>query len=977
MGKDITDRMKGEDEGALREARQAAEDSKAQYEHAVSMISDIVWRYDVNARGECTGSYISPVADRMLGLPVGTIGDSFEKYFSYVHPDDLPAVQETLFEALDKTVEYRMRKADGTMLWVRSRCSAYGRGTVFGTTSDITERKRDEEALEESEERLRALFESSQDALMILAPPSWKYSSINKAALELFGIKDRAEFASLGPLDVSPERQPDGQLSVDKSRTMIETAIREGSLFFEWTHKRLCKEEFQCTVLLTRMQIQGVTMVLATVRDISAQKKAEEALRESEKKYRLLINNANESIIVAQDGMFKFVNPMTFGLFGVHSEQELIDRPFPEFIHPDDRSMVVENYRRRIANEAILPRYAFRVITREGIVKWVEISATLIEWQGKPATLNFLTDITERKKAEEKIVSSEALLNATLDSIPDIIGIHNPDQTIVRYNRAGYEFLNLSPEDVHGRRCYELIGRNIPCEKCATEKALKTKRFEQIEKYLPKSGIYLECRSNPVLNEDGEIVFIIEQLRDITERKQFDLSRARSLVRLEKLNLLQQTLLSSGKLEEKLKNITDSVVDIFGAEFCHIWITSSGDLCEVGCIHAGVTDGPHVCRYRDKCLRLLSSSGRYTHTNSEVHRRVPFGCYMIGRIASGKEHRFLTNDAQNERWIRNYEWAKEIDLVSFAGYQLRPPGGDALGVLALFSRQPITGEEDAQLNLLSNTVTQVIQTARADEDLLETLNEATRLNKYLNEQTARANEMADLARKANAAKSEFLANMSHEIRTPLNGVIGMIGLLLDMDLNAEQHEYAQIAHISGEILLSLINDILDFSKIEARKLELETLDFDLRSTLKDTTDLLAIGAHEKGLELVCLVEPTSSVAPARRSGKAAPDSSQPGKQCREVYREGRDSDSRQPGERRRTKCHNSLLCQRYRHRHPGKPAGYSLLTFHSGGRLDNTQIRRNRSGAGHLQTAGGIDGRQDRRGKRGGQRIHLLVHSGV
>jgi len=74
-------------------------------------------------------------------------------------------------------------------------------------------------------------------------------------------------------------------------------------------------------------------------------------------------------------------------------------------------------------------------------------------------------------------------------------------------------------------------------------------------------------------------------------------------------------------------------------------------------------------------------------------------------------------------------------------------------------------------------------------------------------------------------------------------------------LNAQQHEYAQIAHISGEMLLSLINNILDFSKIEARKLELETLDFDLRSTLKDTADVLVIGAHGKGLELICLVEP--------------------------------------------------------------------------------------------------------------------------
>jgi CheY-like chemotaxis protein len=88
----------------------------------------------------------------------------------------------------------------------------------------------------------------------------------------------------------------------------------------------------------------------------------------------------------------------------------------------------------------------------------------------------------------------------------------------------------------------------------------------------------------------------------------------------------------------------------------------------------------------------------------------------------------------------------------------------------------------------------------------------------------------------------------------LNGVIGMTGLLLDLDLNAEQHEYAQIVYRSGEMLLYLINDILDFSKIEARKLELETLDFDLRSTLEDMTDFLAIGVHEKELELVCLVD---------------------------------------------------------------------------------------------------------------------------
>ncbi|MGD0354532.1 MAG: HD domain-containing phosphohydrolase [Dehalococcoidia bacterium] len=173
----------------------------------------------------------------------------------------------------------------------------------------------------------------------------------------------------------------------------------------------------------------GVEHALQDAEDRHGRKRAEEALRESEEKYRNLFDNAGEAIFVAQEGKIVFLNPRMSCLIGYPAE-EIMGRQFIKFIHPDEREMVIDRHFKRLKGEALPQRYEFRVIQKNGTTMWVELNTVVIRWEGKPSTLNFLEDITERKLSEEKLLKSyESLkktLNDAIDTMVKIVETRDP-----------------------------------------------------------------------------------------------------------------------------------------------------------------------------------------------------------------------------------------------------------------------------------------------------------------------------------------------------------------------------------------------------------------------------------------------------------------------------------------------------------------------------------------------------------------------
>jgi diguanylate cyclase (GGDEF)-like protein/PAS domain S-box-containing protein len=272
--------------------------------------------------------------------------------------------------------------------------------------------------------------------------------------------------------------------------------------------------------LLDAMSHVGVQLGRAVERG-----RAEEALRRSEARYRRLVDHANDAIFIAQDGVIKFPNPRTEAMFGYTAEQ-LARRPFLELIAEADRALVADRHTRRLGGEQVPGTYAFRVIPRSGARIWVDLSTIVIEWEGRPATLNILRDVDAHKRAQDELFHEKERAQVTLQSIGDGVITTDPQGRVQYMNPAAMEITGWPQEAAFGkplRRVLCLLEEvtRVPVDSPVDEALSAWCRVDTPGQVVlvRQDGreLAIEYSASPIRDRDSSVVGVIVVFRDVTE----------------------------------------------------------------------------------------------------------------------------------------------------------------------------------------------------------------------------------------------------------------------------------------------------------------------------------------------------------------------------------------------------------------------------------------------------------------------------
>ena len=707
------------------------------------------------------------------------------KFYQLIHPEDRSEnqrlIERTLAgETTDFVIENRYVRKTGETVWVRKSTSLIkdAEGSphrIISLVEDITERKKAEQALRDSESRLRTLSDNLPEAAIC----RFRYDTRGKphvdfisAGIERLTGVPPAEFmndARAVARSILPEDQDKVMAAIAVSRerlTHLEVEVRH-------VHRTTGEIRWSLLRSIPFRNPDGSTTWDGIELDVTERKKTEEALR----RFELLAAHTRDIILFMQrdSGRILEVNAAAVDAYG-YSRDELLALSIGDLRAPTTRTMMAAEM-----TEADSRTILFETVHRrkDGNVFPVEVSSQGATIGGKRTLISVVRDITERRRTEERLRESEEKFRSAFANAAIGFAMTTADGAIMAANAAYCALVDCTAGDLDGLNFLEMVHPDDRAENMRLMARMLSGQIPDFvveNRYVRKTGPFVWVRKSVSLVRDpeGAPQWIISLVEDITERKK-----------------AEQALRDS---ESRLRNLTDHLPEAA------------------------------ICRYRQ---------------DAGGEPQIDFISAGIERL-TGVPPAELMNGAALERWILPEDHEKARAAISRSRQEMTH------FEVEVRHRHRATGE--IRWSMLRSTPFRNADGSTTWDGIDLDITERKRAAK----EALRAQEAAETA---NHAKSTFLATMSHEIRTPMNAILGMADLLWESNLDAEQRHYVEVFRRAGSNLVTLINDILDLSKIESGNLELERVSFSIEEVVDQAVTLTGAKARSKGIDLLSRLSP--------------------------------------------------------------------------------------------------------------------------
>jgi PAS domain S-box-containing protein len=531
-------------------ADKALQESEEKYRLIAENTADTIWILDLNLHF----TYNSPSIKKLRGYSPDEAAE--QTLDQVLTPESLDFAitifqEEMALERSGTADPYRSRsfeleeyKKDGSTIWVENMVSFLRDENrtctgILGISRDITDRKRAEEELRESEEKYRTLVEHVHDGIYIYQGMSFVFA--NDRVCEISGYsKDE-----LYSMEFSELVHPD-----DVEHVMEITRRRAGGEPVPPTYNaRIIRKDSgvrYLEVAASEILLKGNYAVLGAVRDITEEKTAEDLLRKSEERYRGLIQGVPDYILVHRNGKIIFVNPASALALGF-TPGEILGSDITDHLAPESRDLTTDMALQRLKG-ADVPPYEIILIAKNGERKITEVRGSVIDYDGEPAILNVLTDITVRKEAEDRLRESEEKFRIAFEDAAIGMIIGGVDGSFLEVNTAFSEMLGRHPQEILSCSYSEVTHANdIEKTRIMRESLLsgerRTVHFDKRYLHANGSTVWGHVSTFLIHHQDGTPAYFISHIQDITERRRIE-EEVRKAVKQITSNMEQMAILN-------------------------------------------------------------------------------------------------------------------------------------------------------------------------------------------------------------------------------------------------------------------------------------------------------------------------------------------------------------------------------------------------------------------------------------------------